>query len=104
MKNIDEDFSPLFKETVEQIMAGDVFGYDLKLSANDGQTLIISAPYADDLLYGNFKGKWRAVINYNPGDIVYNLGGFWKFVKDSNLNERDFFVAADWELLNLKNK
>ncbi len=94
---------PLFKETVEQVMAGDVFGYDVKISANNGDTLIISAPYADDLLYGNFKGKWRAVITYNPGDIVYHLGGFWKFVEDSNLNEQDFFVADDWELLNLKN-
>jgi ribosomal protein S17E len=95
--------SPLRDETVEMVFAGDEFGYDVKLNAFDGNTLIISAPSADDSNYGNFKGRFKKTIIYFKGDIVFHLGGFWRYLGIDTDTAESSFVAADWEMLNIPN-
>lgn len=92
--------APLKEQTVEMIFAGDQFGYDVKLSA-DGTTLVISAPSADDSNYGNFKGRFKKTIRFLEGDIVFHLGGFWRYKgQDTNPGEESF-IADEWDLLDL---
>jgi hypothetical protein len=95
--------APLREENVEMVFAGDEFGYDVRLNAFDGNTLIISAPSADDSNYGNFKGRFKKTILYIKGDIVYHLGGFWKYLGIDTSTSQVDFIADEWELLTLSN-
>jgi hypothetical protein len=74
--------SPLFEETVEQIMPGDIFGYDIDISKQDGLTLVISSPEADDNIFYPYKGYYKDRIRYSKGDVVFQYGGFWKYNLD----------------------
>lgn len=93
---------PLRNDAVEIVFAGDEFGYDVRLSADGGDTLVISAPAADEFNYGNFKGKFKKTIIYSKGDVVYHRGGFWRYAVDSDTTpNEDEFVESEWEILNV---
>lgn len=95
--------APLRDENVEMIFAGDQFGYDVKLSADGADTLIISAPSADDSNYNNFRGRFKKTIRFYKDDIVFHLGGFWRYKGvDTNTSQQDF-IASEWEILELEN-
>jgi hypothetical protein len=94
---------PLKNNSVELVFSGDQFGHDVRLSSEDGNTLIISAPYSDEFNYGNFKGKFKRTIIYFKGDITYHKGGFWQYAVDSDSNpNEDEFIESEWELLNVQ--
>ena len=93
---------PLRNDAVEIVFPGDEFGYDVRLSAEGGDTLVISAPASDDFNYGNFKGKFKKTIIYSKGDVVYHRGGFWRYAVDSDTDpNEDEFVESEWEILNV---
>lgn len=85
--------------TVENVKRGDNFGYDFDVSA-DGNTLVISAPYADDADYDKFKGIWRLRDQalYQAGDVVrYNLDYY--ICRVPNAFAANFDSINEWELI-----
>jgi hypothetical protein len=56
-------------QLAEQIKQGDKFGSSLAMS-NDGSVLAIGAPYSDGQWFPNYRGVWRADVEYVEGEVV----------------------------------
>ena len=59
-------------QMAEIIKQGDQFGFSMTMN-KDASTLIISAPYSDDLNYANYRGVWRPDIEYVQGEVVKKM-------------------------------
>lgn len=86
--NVIEDDSSLIlrNEYVENVFSGDKYGYDFDLTAN-GDTLVVSAPYGDNIIDENFRGPYRSDIAYTIGDVVFYNGQYWKWVGNNPLED-----------------
>jgi len=66
-------------QLTEIIKQDEQFGYSLTMS-RDGSILVVGAPYADGQYFSNYKGLWRADVEYAEGEVVkysdiyYRLG------------------------------
>ena len=89
---------PTSGQTVESVLQGDLFGYDVKMTA-DGTYLVISAPAADQSSYKNYKGKFRSVERYDIGDVVNYNGAYYSYKLTFDSSVAGAFNAADWTLL-----
>jgi hypothetical protein len=78
VNNNDLTLAALEGQTIESVQPGDKFGAAIDLSS-DGQTLIISAPGADQDTYENYKGPFRTSLKYFEDDVVYYNGYYYKF-------------------------
>jgi hypothetical protein len=56
-------------QLAELIKAGDKFGTSLAMN-RDGSILAIGAPFSDGQYFANYRGIWRADIEYVEGDVV----------------------------------
>ena len=90
---------PLDDETVEMVESGDLFGYDVDFSS-DGSKLIISAPAADQVVYENYKGHFRASLGYELNDVVYYQGSYYKYKLTASNFPIGGLDLSHWELLN----
>jgi len=62
---------------IENVRSGDYFGHDFDVSS-DGAVMIVSAPYADDSYYENFRGAYRSLQNYYINDVVRFHGKYYR--------------------------
>ena len=56
-------------QTAEIIKQGDQFGFSMAMN-KDASLLIIGAPYSDGQYFSNYRGIWRADIEYVEGEVV----------------------------------
>ena len=94
---------PTRDQNVESVMAGDLFGYDVKMSG-DGSKLVISAPNADQNTYTNYRGKFRSSEKYDLNDVVYYTGGvdpagYYRYNLTFDSSIAGTFSSAHWSLL-----
>jgi len=95
--------SPVKDQNVESVNPGDLFGYDIAMSG-DGTKIVISAPYADQNTYNNYRGKFRSTEKYDVNDVVYYGGGvdpagYYSYKKTFDSSVAGTFNTNDWRLL-----
>ncbi len=90
--------SPTFDQTVESVLPGDAFGYDVRMS-DDGLKLVISAPSADQVSYSNYKGKFRPAERYEKDDVVYHVDTFYAYNLTFDSSVPSTFDSNDWRVL-----
>ena len=56
-------------QLAELVKAGDKFGASLTMN-RDGSILAVGAPFSDGQYFANYRGLWRADIEYIEGDVV----------------------------------
>ncbi len=56
-------------QMAEQVKQGDKFGSSMAMS-NDGSILVVGAPYSDGQWFPNYRGIWRADVEYVEGEVV----------------------------------
>lgn len=56
-------------QLAELIKAGDKFGTSLTMN-RDGSILAVGAPFSDGQYFSNYRGIWRADVEYVEGDVV----------------------------------
>jgi hypothetical protein len=94
---------PTANQTVESVLAGDLFGYDIALNS-DGTRLVISAPAADQTSYNNYKGKYRTTAQYDRNDVVYYIDTYYKYNLSFDSSVAGAFNPANWtELETIRN-
>jgi hypothetical protein len=77
---------------VKQMTGSEKFGHSVDVS-DDGRLLVISAPYASDVL-GRYRSTFSSSITYSPGDIVQYNGKLWKNITANNTIPT---TVNDWE-------
>ena len=95
--------SPTKEQNVESVLAGDLFGYDMKMSG-DGSKLVISAPNADQNTYTNYKGTFRSTEKYDLNDVVYYPGGvdpagYYRYNVTFDSSVAGSFDSTQWTLI-----
>ena len=83
-------------QTIESVQPGDKFGAAIDMSS-DGQTLIISAPGADQDTYENYKGPFRTSLKYFENDVVYYNGYYYKFNQTASADPIISFNTTHWD-------
>ena len=56
-------------QIAEMLKEGDEFGTSLAMS-NNGEILIVGAPYSDGQYFTNYRGVWRADVEYVENEVV----------------------------------
>ena len=60
-------------QKAELVKQGDQFGFSMTMSS-DGSILVIGAPYSDGAYFANYRGLWRADVEYLEGETVRHRG------------------------------
>lgn len=60
-------------QKAELVKQGDKFGFSMAMS-RDGNILIIGAPESDGEFFPNYRGIWRADVEYIEGEVVRHRG------------------------------
>ena len=89
---------PTVEELVESVLPGDQFGYSLSFS-NDGSTLAISAPVADQTAENNFKGTYRNSMAYSKNDVVYYSGSYYAYQQEFTGIAEGIFNSSNWTVV-----
>ena len=96
VNNNDLTLAALEGQTIESVQPGDKFGAAIDMSS-DGQTLIISAPGADQDTYENYKGPFRTSLKYFENDVVYYNGYYYKFNQTASADPIISFNTTHWD-------
>lgn len=89
---------PLNDETVEMVLPGYEFGYDIAFDET-GSTLIISAPSADQAVYENYKGPFRPALRYRLNDVVFYQGSYYRYNRTISNFPIGGLDLSHWDLL-----
>jgi hypothetical protein len=60
-------------QKAELVKQGDQFGFSMTMS-RDGSILVIGAPDSDGQYFANYRGLWRADVEYVEGEVVRHRG------------------------------
>jgi hypothetical protein len=60
-------------QKLELVKQGDQFGFSMTMSS-DGSILVIGAPDSDGAYFANYRGLWRADVEYVEGETVRHRG------------------------------
>jgi hypothetical protein len=60
-------------QKIELVKQGDKFGFSMTMS-KDASILVIGAPDADGEFFPNYRGVWRADVEYVEGEVVRHRG------------------------------
>jgi hypothetical protein len=60
-------------QKAELVKQGDQFGFSMAMS-KDGSILVIGAPDSDGEYFANYRGLWRANVEYVEGEVVRHKG------------------------------
>ena len=60
-------------QKAELVKQGDQFGFSMTMSS-DGSILVIGAPDSDGAYFANYRGLWRADVEYVEGETVRHRG------------------------------
>jgi len=60
-------------QKAELVKQGDQFGFSMTMS-KDGSILVIGAPNSDGAYFANYRGLWRADVEYVEGETVRHRG------------------------------
>ncbi len=77
-------------QMAEQVKQGDKFGTSMAMS-NDGSMLAIGAPFSDGQWFPNYRGVWRADVEYIEGEVV-------KFQDPDTLDAYQYYRLEDVNL------
>jgi hypothetical protein len=70
-------------QVAEILQIGDRFGHDVAMS-RDGSVLAVSAPYADEQYFANYRGIWRPDREYIEGEVVKYENSYHQLVNKGN--------------------
>ena len=66
-------------QVAEILQIGDRFGHDVSMS-RDGSVLAVSAPFADEQYFANYRGIWRPDREYIEGEVVKYQNSYHQLV------------------------
>jgi hypothetical protein len=66
-------------QVAEILQIGDRFGHDVAMS-RDGSVLAVSAPFADEQYFANYRGIWRPDREYIEGEVVKYQNSYHQLV------------------------
>jgi len=84
------NFGATDTEVLPLISEGEQFGHRIK-SNTDGSVLAVSAPFADDQYFENYKGVWRSDYEYKENDVVKYQGSYHQLVNDLETSDSSIF-------------
>ena len=84
-------------DNVEVISTSMGYGYDVK-SSNSGNRVFVSAPYANNLHFENYKGEYSVSVAYAINDVIKYNSAYWKKLTASAAGTTPV-SGIDWEAL-----
>ncbi len=79
-------------QMAELVKQGDQFGFSMAMNS-DGSILVVGAPDADGQYFSNYRGLWRADVEYVEGEVVRHQGSVGESYQYYKLG--DTYLGAD---------
>jgi hypothetical protein len=79
-------------QKAELVKQGDQFGFSMAMS-KDGSILVIGAPDSDGEYFANYRGLWRADVEYVEGEVVRHRGSIGEAYQYYQLGDQ--FLGPD---------
>jgi hypothetical protein len=82
-------------QLAELIKVGDEFGTSMTMS-RDGGILVIGAPNSDGQYFANYRGQWRADVEYAENDVVKSETQYYKLTDATSINDDPSGSGLPW--------
>jgi hypothetical protein len=86
-------------DNVEVISTAMDYGYDVKTS-NSGNRVFVSAPYANNVHFEEYKGNYNIAIAYAIDNVIKYSGDYWKKLTVSAAGTTPV-AGINWEMLSV---